>query len=207
MVEGEGQRCGQSPSEGHCEQKLQQSQCDRVSVVFFEEACLFHASWVSGVLFPKMIFCRVLLEMEHLNLWVRTGTKDLKRSQEYPRSFGQRVAECHLKYMSSASWLAKRKLNNWHSPGQRSWSICSLRKWLPVGIAGFVANLHRFPCPFGLCTLSRFEADRMAILGGAVVRSYKYKPLFLWKARSVEIKTSFPIDDHHCLDDFWCPPV
>ena len=118
----------------------------------------------------------LLLGMEHLNLWVRTGTKDLKRSQEYPRSFGQRVAECHLKYMSSASWLAKRKLNNWHSPGQRSWSICSLRKWLPVGIAGFVANLHRFPCPFGLCTLSRFEADRMAILGGAVVRSYKYKP-------------------------------
>ena len=59
--------------------------------------------------------------MEHLNIWIRTGTKDLKRSQEYPLSFGRRVAECHLGYMTSASRLTQRK--NVHFPEQSSESI------------------------------------------------------------------------------------
>ena len=35
---------------------------------------------------------------------LRSGSKHLKASQEYPRAFGRSVAEHHLQYMQSATW-------------------------------------------------------------------------------------------------------
>lgn len=59
-----------------------------------------------------------------------TGTKDLKRSQEYPRSFGQRVAECHLKYMSSdipnPNLLQFIKTHGYQEPPQDCWKFAAL---------------------------------------------------------------------------------
>ena len=38
--------------------------------------------------------------------YMRTGAKDMKSSQQYPREFGVCVAEHHLKFMQSAAWIA-----------------------------------------------------------------------------------------------------
>lgn len=42
--------------------------------------------------------------MNYVWLPLRTGSKDLKSSQEYPRNFGHCVAKHHLEYMHSDTW-------------------------------------------------------------------------------------------------------
>lgn len=48
-----------------------------------------------------------LIGFAGMDVDIRTGTADLKSSQQYPKNFGQRVAELHLDYMRSEAWVIK----------------------------------------------------------------------------------------------------
>lgn len=54
----------------------------------------------------KLHMCMLMLKLCTAPIDPRSGGKDLKSSQEYPRPFGAKVAELHLDYMEAVTRFA-----------------------------------------------------------------------------------------------------
>ena len=115
VPEGQGECTGQTNSEDHCEQEHTKEAGDRHLVLSCFYMCSFNSlkcGELDGVglhIIENMHIAFFGLPWSSVKCLVsRTGTRHLKSSQQYPRSFGLQVAEYHVQYMNSASWIQSR---------------------------------------------------------------------------------------------------